>query len=65
MPALWPCFKIMLFDEPTSALDPEMVGEVLAVMKDLAREGMTMVVVTHEMGFAWEFQTGSSSWMKV
>jgi ABC-type polar amino acid transport system ATPase subunit len=44
--------KIMLFDEPTSALDPEMVGEVLAVMKDLAREGMTMVVVTHEMGFA-------------
>ncbi|NGM85046.1 amino acid ABC transporter ATP-binding protein [Paenibacillus sp. 7124] len=46
--------KIMLFDEPTSALDPEMVGEVLAVMKDLAREGMTMVVVTHEMGFARE-----------
>lgn len=46
--------KIMLFDEPTSALDPEMVGEVLAVMKDLAREGMTMVVVTHEMGFAKE-----------
>ncbi|WP_091229251.1 amino acid ABC transporter ATP-binding protein [Fontibacillus panacisegetis] len=45
---------IMLFDEPTSALDPEMVGEVLAVMKDLAREGMTMVVVTHEMGFARE-----------
>lgn len=44
----------MLFDEPTSALDPEMVGEVLAVMKDLAREGMTMVVVTHEMGFARE-----------
>ncbi len=43
---------IMLFDEPTSALDPEMVGEVLAVMKDLARAGMTMVVVTHEMGFA-------------
>ena len=43
---------IMLFDEPTSALDPEMVGEVLAVMKELAREGMTMVVVTHEMGFA-------------
>ena len=42
----------MLFDEPTSALDPEMVGEVLAVMKELAREGMTMVVVTHEMGFA-------------
>lgn len=46
--------KIMLFDEPTSALDPEMVGEVLAVMKELAREGMTMVVVTHEMGFAKE-----------
>lgn len=46
--------KIMLFDEPTSALDPEMVGEVLGVMKDLAREGMTMVVVTHEMGFARE-----------
>ena len=44
--------KIMLFDEPTSALDPEMVGEVLDVMKELAREGMTMVVVTHEMGFA-------------
>ncbi|TXK80077.1 amino acid ABC transporter ATP-binding protein [Paenibacillus sp. N3.4] len=46
--------KIMLFDEPTSALDPEMVGEVLAVMKQLAKEGMTMVVVTHEMGFARE-----------
>ncbi|NBC72118.1 ATP-binding cassette domain-containing protein [Paenibacillus sacheonensis] len=46
--------KIMLFDEPTSALDPEMVGEVLAVMKRLAKEGMTMVVVTHEMGFARE-----------
>lgn len=45
---------IMLFDEPTSALDPEMVGEVLAVMKELAAEGMTMVVVTHEMGFARE-----------
>lgn len=45
---------VMLFDEPTSALDPEMVGEVLAVMKDLAEEGMTMVVVTHEMGFARE-----------
>jgi putative glutamine transport system ATP-binding protein len=44
--------KIMLFDEPTSALDPEMIGEVLEVMKNLAREGMTMVVVTHEMGFA-------------
>lgn len=46
--------KVMLFDEPTSALDPEMVGEVLAVMKQLAGEGMTMVVVTHEMGFARE-----------
>lgn len=45
---------IMLFDEPTSALDPEMVGEVLSVMKDLAKEGMTMVIVTHEMGFARE-----------
>jgi len=46
--------RIMLFDEPTSALDPEMIGEVLAVMKDLATSGMTMVVVTHEMGFARE-----------
>jgi polar amino acid transport system ATP-binding protein len=46
--------EVMLFDEPTSALDPEMVGEVLEVMKELAREGMTMVVVTHEMGFAKE-----------
>lgn len=46
--------KVMLFDEPTSALDPEMVGEVLAVMQNLALEGMTMVVVTHEMGFARE-----------
>ena len=45
---------VMLFDEPTSALDPEMVGEVLDVMKQLAKEGMTMVVVTHEMGFARE-----------
>lgn len=45
---------VMLFDEPTSALDPEMVGEVLALMKELAAEGMTMVVVTHEMGFARE-----------
>ncbi|MDK2887072.1 MAG: arginine/lysine/histidine transport system ATP-binding protein [Thermosipho sp. (in: thermotogales)] len=45
---------LMLFDEPTSALDPELVGEVLAVMKDLARSGMTMIVVTHEMGFAKE-----------
>ncbi len=46
--------EVLLFDEPTSALDPEMVGEVLSVMKDLASEGMTMVVVTHEMGFARE-----------
>jgi ABC-type polar amino acid transport system ATPase subunit len=46
--------RIMLFDEPTSALDPEMIGEVLAVMRDLARDGMTMVVVTHEVGFARE-----------
>ena len=49
--------KLMLFDEPTSALDPEMVGEVLEVMKELAEEGMTMVVVTHEMGFAREVAT--------
>jgi polar amino acid transport system ATP-binding protein len=46
--------KLMLFDEPTSALDPELVGEVLDVMKDLAASGMTMVVVTHEIGFARE-----------
>ena len=46
--------EVMLFDEPTSALDPEMVGEVLDVMKELAKEGMTMVCVTHEMGFARE-----------
>ena len=46
--------EVMLFDEPTSALDPEMVGEVLEVMKQLAQDGMTMVVVTHEMGFARE-----------
>ena len=49
--------EVMLFDEPTSALDPEMVGEVLEVMKQLAQEGMTMVVVTHEMGFAREVAT--------
>ena len=49
--------KVMLFDEPTSALDPEMVGEVLEVMKELADSGMTMVVVTHEMGFAREVGT--------
>ena len=46
--------NIMLFDEPTSALDPELVGEVLTVMQDLAKNGMTMIVVTHEMGFARE-----------
>jgi len=46
--------RVMLFDEPTSALDPELVGEVLDVMRGLARDGMTMVVVTHEMGFARE-----------
>ncbi len=46
--------KVMLFDEPTSALDPEMINEVLDVMKDLAHDGMTMIVVTHEMGFARE-----------
>ena len=46
--------EVMLFDEPTSALDPEMVGEVLDLMRDLAHDGMTMVVVTHEMGFARE-----------
>ena len=46
--------KVLLFDEPTSALDPELVGEVLRVMRDLAQSGMTMVVVTHEIGFARE-----------
>ena len=46
--------KLMLFDEPTSALDPELVGEVLQVMRDLAHSGMTMIVVTHELGFAKE-----------
>ena len=49
--------ELLLFDEPTSALDPELVGEVLVVMRDLAREGMTMVVVTHEMGFARDAAT--------
>ena len=49
--------EVLLFDEPTSALDPEMVGGVLEVMKDLAREGLTMIVVTHEMGFAREVST--------
>lgn len=57
------CMKpdVMLFDEPTSALDPEMVGEVLSVMRDLAEEKMTMVVVTHEMGFAREVATDRKS----
>lgn len=55
--------EVMLFDEPTSALDPEMVGEVLEVMKQLAQEGMTMVVVTHEMGFAREVANRVFSWM--
>ena len=54
--------KLMLFDEPTSALDPELVGEVLDVMKDLAADGMTMVVVTHEIGFAREVGDTLSSW---
>ena len=57
--------KVMLFDEPTSALDPEMVGEVLSVMRDLAREKMTMVVVTHEMGFAREVATAFCLWTAV
>ena len=55
--ALWMEPEVMLFDEPTSALDPEMVGEVLQVMKQLANKGMTMVIVTHEMGFAKEVAT--------
>ena len=54
--------EVMLFDEPTSALDPEMVGEVLELMRSLAKEGMTMAVVTHEMGFARKWQTGWCSW---
>jgi len=54
--------KVMLFDEPTSALDPEMIKEVLDVMIDLAKEGMTMIVVTHEMGFARAWPTGFCSW---
>lgn len=55
---------VMLFDEPTSALDPEMVGEVLELMKQLARDGMTMVVVTHEMGFAKKLPQELCLWMK-
>ena len=54
--------KVMLFDEPTSALDPEMINEVLEVMQRSPSDGMTMVVVTHEMGFARSPPTGSSSW---
>ena len=54
---------IMLFDEPTSALDPELVGEVLEVMKRLAQDGMTMIVVTHEMGFAREVGIGLYLWI--
>lgn len=54
--------EIMLFDEPTSALDPELVGEVLNVMRSLAKEGMTMVCVTHEIGFAREVADRSCSW---
>ena len=56
--------EVMLFDEPTSALDPEMVGEVLSVMQRLAQEGMTMVIVTHEMGFAKEVGDRVLSWTK-
>lgn len=56
--------KVMLFDEPTSALDPEMVGEVLEVMKALARDGMTMVVVSHEMGLPGKWRTVWSLWIK-
>jgi polar amino acid transport system ATP-binding protein len=54
---------LMLFDEPTSALDPELVGEVLAVMRQLKKDGMTMLVVTHEMGFAREVADRVCSWM--
>ena len=57
--------KLMLFDEPTSALDPELVGEVLDVMKELATSGMTMIVVTHEMGFAREVADSSPLWTVV
>ena len=56
--------EVMLFDEPTSALDPEMVGEVLDVMKELAQDGMTMVVVTQEMGFAWCSWPRAKFWRK-
>ena len=57
--------KIMLFDEPTSALDPEMIKEVLDTMIELAETGMTMLVVTHEMGFAKKLQIVLFSWMRV
>ena len=56
--------KIMLFDEPTSALDPEMVKEVLDTMVSLAQDGMTILCVTHEMGFARRWRTASFSWMR-
>ena len=55
LPVRWP--EVLLFDEPTSALDPQMVGEVLAVMRQLAKEGLTMLVVTHEMAFARDVST--------
>ena len=55
--------KLMLFDEPTSALDAELVGEVLAVMRDLPPTGMTMIVVTHELGFARDVATAWCSWI--
>ena len=57
--------KVMLFDEPTSALDPEMIKEVLDVMEELAGSGMTMICVTHEMGFAKRLPIGLSSWTQV
>lgn len=62
MPALASDPEIIYFDEPTSALDPELTGEVLAVMRQLAEEGMTMLVVTHEMGFARNVSSRPFSW---
>ena len=56
--------KVLLFDEPTSALDPELIGEVLKVMENLAHEGATMIVVTHELHFAARPRIGSSSWRR-
>ncbi len=55
---------VILFDEPTSALDPEMIGEVLSIMKDVAKEGLTMLVVTHEMGFARNIANRIFLWIK-